>query len=581
MDIIKWNPFAPAFNKAIPKKQFVEEEQIVNNSQGLSREQIEELLYTGMYDNTSYNNVDFSLLFANKKQRVSFYRCMSMFPEINDALDWVSDDAIVPDDDGIVARLTIKKLDQIPKNIREKIYGIFQYLRDDVFRFNNNGWKMFNDWLIDSEYYSEVIMNSKKTNIIGVKKLPPFTIVPMYENGIIKGFHQSVDTDVSYMSYRNNKDLQITFASNQIAYANYGKYGTSMFDVRGYLEPAIRPYNQYKALQDSLIIHRLVNAPEKKVWNVDVGRMPKGKAEEYMRGLIQRYKRKDVYDPETGKVDSTQNMRAMNESYWFARQEDGKGTTVETIGGNMDIGNIEDFKAFQKILFQTLKLPKSRWEETTSYSSGKIGEIEREEVKFSNFIKRLRNSFKPILIDPFVTLLKLRGIDEKYLDKDLYDIEFTESNLFADFKEIDILESRFGLLSTASPYIATPENKDAGEAIFSKEFVVKNYFKLSDEDFIENQKLLEKELKEIESQQTGQEPDMSNTDNTELNQDNIDSQSNIDSEGSVNNTNNTEKKDDSNLSPLAKAKQASDDIQESKKYIINENLKRFINNYKV
>jgi len=295
VDIIKWNPFASSFVKAMPKKQVVEEKQIHDNSQGLSKEQIDELLFTGMYDNISYSGVDFSLLFNTKKQRVSFYRCMSNFPEVNDALDWVSDDAIVADDEGITARLKIRKADGIPKNIKEKIYGIFEYLRDDVLKFNNLGWKMFNDWLIDSEYYSEIIMNSKKNNIIGFKKLPSFTMIPIYEQGVIKGFKQCIDTDYSYMKYMKDNNSEINFTPNQIAYANYGKYGTSMYDVRGYLEPAIRPYNQYQALQDSLIIHRLVNAPEKKVWNVDVGRMPKGKAEEYMRGIIQRYKSKRMY----------------------------------------------------------------------------------------------------------------------------------------------------------------------------------------------------------------------------------------------------------------------------------------------
>jgi len=246
----------------------------------------------------------------------------------------------------------------------------------------------------------------------------------------------------------------------------------------------------------------------------------------------------------------------------------------------MDIGNIEDFKAFQKTLFQTLKLPGSRWKETTTYSSGKMGEVEREEIKFNNFIKRLRNGFKPILINPFITLLKLRGVDEKYLDKDLYDIDFTESNLFADYKEIDLMESRFGLLSTASSYIATPDTRESGEAIFSKEFVIKKYFNLSDEDYLENQKLLDKEIKQIDNEQDASDGNETDNTNDNLSQDNIDKESNINIDGENKETQSTEKSKGS-LSPLAKAKQDSDAITENKKHCLNESIKQYINNYKI
>ena len=582
MEFIKWNPFAPAFEKAKPKNQVVETQQMVDNAQGMSKEDIEELLYSNQYDNTSFSNTDFSQIFAGKKQRISYYRCMSEFPEINDALDWVSDDAIVADDNGIVAKLTIKNADKMPKKVRERLYGIFEYLRDDVLKFNKNGWKLYNDWLIDSELFLELVMNKKKTNIIGVKKLPPFTMIPLYDSGVVKGYIQDFTDSINYKNYAKIDDTTITFASNQIAYSNFGKYGTSLYDVRGYLQSAIRPYNQYKALQDSLIIHRLVNAPERKVWNIDVGKMPKGKAESYVRGLIQRYKRKDVYDADTGTVNSAQSVKSINQDYWFARQEDGKGTTVDSIGGNMEIGNIEDVNMFKTSLFQVLKLPKSRYEETTTYSSGKMGEVEREEVKFNKFIQRTQTQFSSgIILDPFMTLLKLRGVDEQYLDKDLYAIDFTESNLFADYKELDLLESRFALLGTAKDYMATPETLESGEAMFSKEFVLKHYFNMSDEDKIENERLLEKEKAEIaDAMESEDEIDAdSEEDADEVEKEVGDTDDGVETKDAPKEKDTEEKA--SSGSPLAKAQASSEDLEESKSYMLNESLSNFINNYKV
>jgi len=589
MEFIKWNPFARAFENAKPKSQVVEDQQIIDNAQGYSKADLEELMYdnvAGSYDNSTFSTSDFTQIFASKKQRVSYYKCMSNFPEINDATDWISDDAIVPDDNGIVCNLGIKNHDKIPKKVRERLYGIFEYLRDDVYKFNKNGWKLFNDWLIESELYVEMIMNKKKNNIIGIKKLPSFTMIPIYEGGVITGYIQDFSKELSYNTYSDKEKEQVTFASNQIAYSNYGKYGDSLYDVRGYLDSAIRPYNQYKALQDSLIIHRLVNAPERKVWNINTGKMPKGKAEAYVKGLIQRHKRKDVYDAETGMVNSSQNVKSINQEYWFARGEDDKGTTVETIGGNMDLGTLEDVGIFKTSLFQVLKLPKSRYEESTTYSSGKMGEVEREEVKFSKFIKRLQSQFQSILLDPYITLLKLRGIDKKYLDKDLYDINFTQANLFTDYKDMDLLETRFGLLSTASDYMATPETLESGEALFSREFVMRNYFKMSDEQYIENQRLLDKEKADIQkNMEDAEDGEVTDATETEEDADDIEKETgDIEADGDTKAKVEPKEKEDAENSgsPLSKAKSSSEDIEESVNRSLNESsLAKFINNYKV
>jgi hypothetical protein len=231
-----------------------------------------------------------------------------------------------------------------------------------------------------------------------------------------------------------------------------------------------------------------------------VGKMPKGKAEEHIKQLIEKYKKKNIYDPATGAINSSLNIQSLTEDYWFAKNDEGKGTEVSQFTGGTQLGELNDVNYFLQKLYKTLKLPKSRWEapEANTYSSGRSGEITREEVKFSRFVERLQRRFKSVIMDPFITLLKMRGIDEQWLDKKYLNIEFTKSNLFKEYKEIELLDQRFGLLGSASSYMMMPGNE--GNALFSKEFVLRKYFAITDSDWKENEKLMAKEKKEIEEQ---------------------------------------------------------------------------------
>ncbi|HON83947.1 MAG TPA: portal protein, partial [Caldisericia bacterium] len=201
--------------------------------------------------------------------------------------------------------------------------------------------------------------------------------------------------------------------------------------------------DEHNFIVNNITVHNC-RAPERRVWNIAVGRMPKGKAEEYIKGMIQRYKKRIIYDPETGAMNSTQNIQALTEDFWFAKNESGEGTTVETIGGGMNLGELEDVNYFLKKLYKILKLPRSRWDDSAgvNYSSGKSGDILREELKFTRFVERLQKRFSYIIMSSFMTLLKIKGIDEKYIDEGMFNIKFNSSNLFKEYKEMEINESR-------------------------------------------------------------------------------------------------------------------------------------------
>lgn len=497
-----FNTFAKYFKDAKTNERHIEEEGI-KNSQGISEVEMQlQNSYASQradgYAETAgvvYTGVAWDQYFTNKVTRILKYREMAFFPEISDAIDMICDEAVIPDANGNTISLDLNK--EVPRHIEEHIRDIWDYLISNVFAFNDVGWELFRKWLIDSEMYIEMILNDEGNNIIDYKVLSPLTMMPIYRDNKIIGYVQTLQNNVlgqnqsGGYSGETEKQKSITFDKDQILYSNYGLYSEGM-DSRGYLESAIRTYNQLRNLEDSLVIYRLVRAPERRVWNIATGRMPKGKAEEYIKGMIQRYKKRIIYDPETGGMSSTQNVQALTEDFWFAKNETGEGTTVETIGGGMHLGELEDINYFLKKLYKTLKLPRSRWDDSagTNYSSGKSGELLREEVKFSRYVERLQNRFSRLILDAFLTLLSFRGVDDKYIDETFFNIEFTSSNLFKQYKEMELNESRFGLLASINEFVYDKENNPNG--YFAPEFVLKDVIMFSDHMYQKNMDMLEK-----------------------------------------------------------------------------------------
>ena len=510
------NPFARFFRDSRQEEEKQTEEQL-ENSQGMSQEEIDIGRMVFNYDYMvspgsalTHIGIQFEQYFNNKAGRISKYREMSMYPEISDALDAICDEAITDNPEGNIVTLEINE--ELPKHIEEDIRDQWDWVINDVFSFKERAWDLFRKWLVDGELYVELILNDVGDEIIGIKVLPAHTLLPIYEQNQIIGYIQArtlgqqsaqviqSTTAEQYDSVMKDPTKNITFDKDQIAYANYGLFGANFLDPRGFLESSIRVYNQLKSLEDSLVVYRLVRAPERRVWNIATGRMPKGKAEEYIKGLIQKYKRRIVYDPDTGAMNSAQNVQSLTEDFWFSKNEEGEGTTVETIGGGMNLGEIEDINYFLQKLYKTLKLPRSRWEDAAAntYSSGKSGEVQREEIKFARFVERLQRRFKYIILDPFLTQLRLKGIDEKYVEESLYDIRFEKSNLFKEYKAMELTEARFALLTSINEFIFDAEANPSG--VFSKEFVLRHWFMMTDEEWNKNKSLVERDKVKAEKQ---------------------------------------------------------------------------------
>lgn len=500
LEWLKFNKLAGIFAKNAIKEDLEEEEVFEKNSQGVSDEEYAAFMQASKMggfpsiDNVFVTSIDFSMLYESKINRVAKYREMSKYPEIGDALEYIIDDAIVEDDEGKI--LNLQFLKKVPRAIEKQMMEIWDQTIENVFNFRENGRNLFKRWLIDGELYLEPILSRNKKDIQSIKILPSFTMAPIYKNGMIAAFKQTLQRFNMPITHGNTKSNEIDFEKNQVLYTNYGDFGENLLDTHGYLEKSIRLYNQLKSLEDALIVYRLVRAPERRVWNIAVGKMPKGKAEEYIRGLINRYKKRQIYDPATGKVDSTQNIQSLTEDYWFPQTDSGQKTSVETIGGNGAlIGELEDVKLFIKKLYLALQIPRSRWDEnyvsSSPYSIGRVGEVTREEIKFSHFIEGLQRRFKTVILDCFRLKCKMNGIEEKWYAKNMVDITFTESNLFKEFKQIEIEQTRYNMFSTAYNYVRSQMNPDG---FLAKEFAIRKYLKFTDEEMKENEKLLKEQI---------------------------------------------------------------------------------------
>lgn len=508
------NPFAGIFARLTPKSIADQEKAMERNSFGVS--EVEEKTAEFLPQGSQFLRVGqtFESFFSNKSARVHKYRAMSKFPEIMDAIDTILNEAIVEDKNGIVVKFDTIQGVELPARVRKQVDEIAAFVFNEVVRVRKNLAPLFKRFLIEGELYIEKVLNTKKNGLAGIKMLPPFRIFPLYERGIIQGYVQGTfDPNKRY-----NKEVDIKFGKNEIAYINYDEYTDGdLYRPEGFLEPASKVWNMLRQMEDAVVIYRLSRASERLMFNIEVGNLSPQKAAAEMNKLINQYRKNVVYDPVTGMVSQNYNSMAMHENY-FLPQQDGKGSSITQLPGASNLSELGDINMFTKKLYIALKIPKSRWQDNQMpvYNS-RPGEIEREEVKFASFISRLHVLFKPILIDLIITEMKLRGIPEEYLNPDHYDIIFSKNNYYSELKDLQLVEEKLSILNAASPSILTFDNPNG---FLSTEFVLKKYFQMSDSDYEENKKFLEKEKKEIEKQRQAklEAEGMMNTDLSQVNE---------------------------------------------------------------
>ena len=271
----------------------------------------------------------------------------------------------------------------------------------------------------------------------------------------------------------------IKVSPDAICYATSGLFDTGKKRVIGYLHKAIRPLNQLRMIEDSVVIYRISRAPERRVFYVDVGNLPKNKAEQYLKGLMNQYRNKLVYDASTGEIKDDKKHMNMLEDYWLPRREGGRGTEISTLDGGQNLGEMEDVQYFQKKLFRALNIPTSRLEAENGFNMGRSAEITRDEVRFFKFIQRLRDKFSDLFMDLLKTQLILKGIitadDWKEIGQNAF-IEYATDSYFTELKESEILKERMEVLREVNEYIGK---------YYSIDWVRKNILKFNETEIKE------------------------------------------------------------------------------------------------
>lgn len=434
---------------------------------------------------------------TQKKQLFNEYKDMAIFPEIADAIDEVIFDALSPDRDGNI--ISLKILDQNileNENITKNLLKEFNHVLHRVLDFNTNGDDLFRKFYVEGELFGEMRIDSKKPElgVLGLQYLPTYSIKVDYDD---KQNPIKFTQDLSVLSLafvdpsQQGKILNTTGGKNeiellpsQVAYVNSGLIDYNKNLVYSYLERAKTVYRQLKWMENSLVIYRITRAPERRVFNIDVGKLPKNKADEYVKQVITRYKNRKIYNPSTGEIDVGKEVMAMTEDFYFPQSSDGRGSSVTTLPGGSNLSEISDIEYFLRKLYKGLKIPVSRMDATTTYNPGRSGEITRDEIKFAKYVNKIRIRFIDFIFQIYFTHLQLKGLWKEYkLAKHMFSLTFSENNSWKELKDLEMVKARLDIVKD----LTDPTT------ILPRSYLYKTILNLGDEDIRQIKKDLKNE----------------------------------------------------------------------------------------
>ena len=456
--------------------------------------------------------VDLEGSVRNEIELISRYREMSNHPELDMAIDEVVNESITHDVDGTVVNIVLDKLKQ-PESIKKKIEEEFHNVLN-MLNFSNLADDLFKRWYIDGRIFYQIVVNENnpKEGIQELRYIDPRKIRKVREvkkdrdpkTGalIIKSiaeYYVYNDKGTTTQTYTAQVAQGIRISPDSILNVNSGLMDAKNTFVISYLHKAIKPLNQLRMIEDAIVIYRISRAPERRIFYIDVGNLPKGKAEQYLRDVMVKYRNKMVYDASTGELRDDRKHMSMLEDFWLPRREGGKGTEITTLPAGQNLGELEDVKYFQKKLLQSLNVPYSRLEAQSGGLAGlgRSQEITRDELKFAKFIQRLRNKFTQLFDDALGIQLSLKGICsreewETFKEEIYYD--FIKDNNFTELREAELLQNRVQMVTMLDPYIGR---------YFSQKFVKKKVLQLTDEEIELMQKEIDEEKDTLPADQQG------------------------------------------------------------------------------
>jgi len=465
--------------------------------------------------------LDMEVTAKNDIDLIKRYREVAQHPECDMAVEDIINEAIVSDERDQSVTVSLDKL-AISDSIKGKIRDEF----DEVMRllnFDEKGHDIFRRWYVDGRIYFHKVIDPKsprkgltEIRYIDPRKIKKVREVTKKRDSKGKGI-EIIEKTAEWFVYNEkgisaaNTNAGLKISTDSICYVTSGVIDQTKNMVMGHLHKAIKPVNQLRMIEDAVVIYRIVRAPERRVFYVDVGNLPKVKAESYLRDVMARYRNKLVYDASTGEIRDDRKHMSMLEDFWLPRREGAKGTEVTTLPGGQNLGEISDVQYFQKKLYKSLNVPISRMESENGFNMGRAAEITRDELKFTKFVARLRKRFASLFNDILKTQLVLKGIitiEDWTKIKEHIQYDYLKDGYFSELKNAEMLKERLSLANEISPYIGK---------YFSVNYIRKNVLRQSDEDIIEIDNEIANEIKQgiiasPEGQEMKDEEDDNNTD---------------------------------------------------------------------
>jgi hypothetical protein len=462
--------------------------------------------------------VDIEGVYRTEFDLIKRYREMALHPECDSAIEDIVNEAIVSDTNDSPVQIDLDNLnasDGIKKKIRQEFKHILELLD-----FDKKSHEIYRNWYIDGRlYYHKVIdlqnpeAGIQELRYIDAMKMRYVRQAKKKEDSKYKISNRNVDNPMDYefpeieeyfiyqpkMTYPTGTPVPgalggsnagIKMTKDSITYCTSGLVDRNKGSTLSYLHKAIKSLNQLRMIEDSLVIYRLSRAPERRIFYIDVGNLPKVKAEQYLRDVMMRYRNKLVYDANTGEIRDDKKFMAMLEDFWLPRREGGRGTEISTLPGGQNLGEITDIEYFKKKLYRSLNVPPSRMDGEGGFNLGRSSEILRDEVKFSKFVARLRKRFSYMFSDMLRTQLILKNIitpeDWQKMDEHIQ-YDFLYDNHFAELKDAELLNERLNMVQIAEPYVGK---------YFSQDYVRRKVLRQTDIEIIEQDALIKKEIED-------------------------------------------------------------------------------------
>jgi hypothetical protein len=462
--------------------------------------------------------VDIEGVYRTEFDLIKRYREMALHPECDSAIEDIVNEAIVSDTNDSPVQIDLDNLkasDGIKKKIREE----FRYILE-LLDFDKKSHEIYRNWYVDGRLYYHKVVDLKNPEA-GIQELRYIDAMKMRyvrqakkkDSDKYRISNRMVDNPMDYdfpeieeyfiyepkMSYPTGtpapgalggSNAGIKMTKDSITYCTSGLVDRNKGSTLSYLHKAIKSLNQLRMIEDSLVIYRLSRAPERRIFYIDVGNLPKVKAEQYLRDVMMRYRNKLVYDANTGEIRDDKKFMSMLEDFWLPRREGGRGTEITTLPGGQNLGEITDIEYFKKKLYNSLNVPPSRMDGEGGFNLGRSSEILRDEVKFSKFVSRLRKRFSAMFSDMLRTQLILKNIitpeDWRMMDEHIQ-YDFLYDNHFAELKDAELLNERLNMVQVAEPYIGK---------YFSQDYVRRKILRQTDIEIIEQDAIIKKEIED-------------------------------------------------------------------------------------